>query len=528
MKWTLEAEDMLKKVPPFVRFAVKNRIEELAQELGQDIVTREIVQEAYQRFKGKGAKEYLDEYNPNLGQLNRKTSRLHREKKVKLEDFFAREGVDPLRYAFPKKEAVHAFPPGESLSEEEALKAWTEVSQEEDSSPPGYRTVYVHFPFCISRCLFCGFYMYAYSEEKVIKYIDALIKEIKQCKDLPVVSSRPIQAIYLGGGSPSALPPHLIEKLLDSLRRYLPLANDVEITMETRVIDITPDKVSAWFSNGVTRVSVGVQSFETEIRQRMGRKASRKEILEALELLAYHDKAPVIIDLIYGLPGQTLETWEKDLHTLIEETNVQGVDVYQLNIYRGGLLAKAIKEGKVPAPADIPQQAEMFALAREKLLSHGFKRLSVCHFARDTRERNIYNRLAKAGATCIPFGCGAGGRIKCYSFFQEGDFSRYIEKVNQNHKPIAAGFKFGEKAELLWALAGQIDELNLNLRVLGRKYGEDIESLFKPLLKQWEKVGLIKLLPDGRVIFTPAGEFWSTTLAQRLIDYYQLIKGGVI
>ena len=528
MKWTLEAEDLLKRVPPFVRFIVKTRIEALAQELGQEIVTREIVREAYRRFKGKGPKEHLEDYNPNLGELDRKSSRLHREKKVKLEDFFAREGVEPLRYAFPKKEAVHAFPPGESLSEEEALKAWNKLSREEDPSPPGQRSVYVHFPFCISRCLFCGFYMYGYSEEKVIKYIEALTEEIKKGKDLPVVSSRPIQAVYLGGGSPSALPPHLVEKLLDSLRRYLPLANDVEITMETRVIDITPDKVSAWFSNGVTRVSVGVQSFETEIRQRMGRKASRKEILAALELLVSQDKAPVIVDLIYGLPGQNLESWEKDLRTLIEETNVQGVDVYQLNIYRGGLLARAIEEGKVQAPADIPGQAEMFALAREMLLSHGFRRLSVCHFARDTRERNIYNRLAKAGATCIPFGCGAGGRIKGYSFFQEGDFGGYIEKVKQNQKPIAAGFKFGQKAGLLWALAGRIDELNLNLRDLGRKHGEDIEILFKPLLKQWERVGLVELLPDGRVIFTPAGEFWSTTLAQRLIDYYQIIKGGAV
>ncbi|OPL11923.1 MAG: hypothetical protein AVO38_15290 [delta proteobacterium ML8_D] len=430
--------------------------------------------------------------------------------------FFAREGVDPLKYAFDRKIAVHAGAGGQSLPAEEALPVWQALCIKPDISHR--RTVYIHIPFCRSRCLYCGFFMYTLSQGDSACYTDALLKEIEQASGFPAVASHSIHAVYMGGGTPTALDTEDLKRLIEAVCRLLPLADDCEITVEGRVADLGKQKMLACVAGGANRFSIGVQSFNTRVRQDVGRISDRAEILKMLTTLNDLGNEAAIIDLIYGLPGQTMNVWEDDLRTLIEDTKLDGVDLYQLNVFKGSLLNRAVNQCKLLPPADIPAQAEMFLKGREMMTAERFSRLSMSHWGRTPRERNRYNTFIRYGATCIPFGCGAGGRLHGHYFFQEGNLRSYYKHVNAGEKPVNTAILLPVHSPLFRNLVGQMENGKVNLTAIGEKHGIDLEAVFSPLLEQWERAGLIRRPGSGWIELTVAGEFWNVNLAQALID----------
>lgn len=501
IEWTKEALKAFEAVPPFVRPMAKKGVEAYARTKGHNCITPELLKSAKSTLMGRHKEE----------------SGSHDGKYVR--SFFAREGVDPLRYAFAHKSAVHAGAGGSPLPHEDALPTWEALSNRPDCSHR--RTVYIHIPFCQSRCLFCGFFMRLLKEGDSLCYTDALLREIEQVSGLPAVISHPIHAVYLGGGTPTALEAGDLRRLIETVRCTLPLANDCEITVEGRITDFGHDKMQACIAGGANRFSIGVQSFDTRVRQGVGRIADRAEVLRGLKALTDLDQGAVIIDLIYGLPGQTMAIWEKDLRTLIEETDLNGADLYQLNVFKGGPLIKAVDQGRLPAPADIPMQAEMFLRAREIMTRARFRHISMCHWGRGLRERSLYNSLIRYGATCIPIGCGAGGRLHGHYFFQEGNLEAYYRHVGAGEKPVATAILLPKYSPLFREMVGEMEMGRVDLLDLGRQYDLDLETVFSPLLMQWGKIGLVRLPGDGWIELTVAGEFWNVNLAQALIDYLQ-------
>lgn len=515
MKWTKEAKKAFEAVPPFVRPVAKKGIEAYARSLGRKIITPELLEDAKKNIMGKHGKKSTD-FTVNKEEADIKAP-------VPISQypnrFFAREGVDPLKYAFDRKVSVHAGAGGQPLPTEEALPTWQALCIKPDSS--SRRAVYIHIPFCQSRCLYCGFFMHTLRQGDSARYTDALIKEIEQVSGLPAVTSNPIHAVYLGGGTPTALDAEDLRRLIEAVCRLFPLANDCEITVEGRVADFGKEKMRACVAGGANRFSIGVQSFNTKVRQDVGRIADRTEVLKMLATLTDPDNGAAIIDLIYGLPGQTMAVWEDDLRTLIEETKMDGADLYQLNVFKGSLLSRAVNKGKLPPPADIPTQAEMFLKGREMMTAARFRRLSMSHWGRTPRERNRYNTFIRYGATCIPLGCGAGGRLKGHYFFQEGNLKAYYKRVNAGEKPLATAILLPAHSPLFRNLVGQMEDGKVDLAALGKQHGFDLETIFSPLLEQWEQTGLIQRPGDGWIELTVAGEFWNVNLAQFFIDYFQ-------
>ena len=516
MQWTEEAENYFDKVPPFVRPMARKGVETYARSRGYATITPELIRQAKDKTMGK--RKAKEKKPGNWGKLNRQTSRLHSE----TGRFFAREGVDPLRYAFDKKTAVHAGAGGTHLEKNQVMAAWKSCAAKPDYSQR--RTVYIHTPFCRSHCRFCGFYMFKLEPDSSQNYTHGLLQEISHAAQLPAVREQPIHAVYFGGGTPTDLNAEDLERLLLSVRKHLPLANDCEITVEGRVDNFTDAKTDACIRGGANRFSLGVQTFDTKVRRQMGRRADREEVLELLAKLCDRNQASVVIDLIYGFPDQTMDIWEADVRTFIEETELDGCDMYQLNIFQGGPLATAIEKGKIAPAADVPTQAEMFSIGRQMAMDARLKRLSMCHWGRSTRERNRYNSFTRYGATCIPFGCGAGGRLHGHYFFQEGGLPEYYQQVEAGKKPIATAMKLPEYTPLFRELVGRMEEGAVNLVQLGKESGLDLSSIFKPLITQWSQNGLLLAYDSGWLELTEAGEFWNVTMAQAMIDYFLLVK----
>lgn len=432
--------------------------------------------------------------------------------------FYARECDDPLTGAFDKKVSVHAGLAGSRIPEDRTGAVYRKLAS---TLRTGKTAAYIHIPFCENHCLYCGFFSRRFQDDAGAAYTDALIRELKDSASASLASSAPVHSVYLGGGTPSALSARDLKRLLDAVRTSLPLANDCEITVEGRIHNFGHDRISACLDGGANRFSIGVQTFHTELRQKMKRFATGDEAVRFIEKLAERDQAAVVIDLIYGFPGQTMEMWTDDLK-LASSLPLDGLDLYQLNVFRTSPLFRAIEQGAFPPAPDIGTQAVMFGKGVEFMENERWKRLSVSHWARTQRERNLYNLMMKSRNSCLQYGAGAGGCVSDYMLFNESSIEAYMSAVESGTKPVAVIIAPPDNPEIVKGITGELEQLKLNIRRLGMRAGADLEKLFGNLLLQWKRAGLVTL-DDGWVEPTLAGQFWEVNLAQALIDYYNTV-----
>ena len=234
----------------------------------------------------------------------------------------------------------------------------------------------------------------------------------------------------------------------------------------------------------------------------MQRVDDRETILKRLDKLCSYDDSAVVLDLIYGFPGQTMEIWEDDLKTAAS-LPLDGIDCYQLNVFEKSPLARYIANGKLPAAAGQAQKADMFARSVEYLTDQNWRRLSNNHWANSTRERNIY----------IAFGCGAGGRLFGNAFMMERKLADYYAILEKGEKPAAFLMAPKPNWHLLRTISADMDSGSISLAKISRAFGNvDLEGMAAPLLKQWAEAGL--LVKKGEWYYqTVAGQYWHVTRA---------------
>ena len=310
--------------------------------------------------------------------------------------------------------------------------------------------------------------------------------------------------------------------MLKAIKEYLPLANDYELTLEGRIHDLIPENLEVWMNNGVNRMSIGIQSFNTEVRQMVGRLDTKETVLERLAALKAYGQCSVVIDLIYGLPGQTMEVWEQDLADLVK-SGVDGADLYQLNVFDGSDLNRDITSGKVPPAATTSMQGDMFEFGRTYLEARAYRRLSAAHWSANNRERSLYNILAKAGVPMFPFGSGAGGNVDGYGMMLHRALKPYEDMVSRGEKPFMALMKQSDLQPFVNQVVSQLEQgyLNINTLVAMDSRLDELNWLYK----LWEKRGLV--LYNGLLYkLTSAGEFWTVNITQSTLEAMEYIITG--
>lgn len=431
-----------------------------------------------------------------------------------IEKYFAKEGVNPLSHAFERKIAVHPGVNPRAVHEDDIQITMQSLA---DKARTGDTVAYVHVPFCQTHCLYCGFYNRGYSKEESRRYADTLIKELQIWKDKRTMRDDPVHAVYFGGGTPTALEAEDLYRILNAVRQYLPLANDCEITVEGRLYNFDEKKMEACFHGGANRFSIGIQSFDTKVRQAMGRLVSREEAVKQLELLMSYRQAAVIVDLIFGFPMQTMDIWLEDI-AAAKSLNLDGLDCYQLNVYGQTPLGKAIKEGKIEPCADIPMQSEMFKNAVEVLTSSFYRRLSLTHWARTSRERNIYNLKVKGRANCLAFGPGAGGNLEGWFYINQPNYEKWQGLVNEGIKPVMALTEPVPRHYFYKHIAEGMEQGWVDFAELEKMYDVRVQQVLKPVLEQWQRAGLAEMR-GAVMLLTIAGQFWQVNLSHLLQDY---------
>ncbi|MFN7737488.1 MAG: radical SAM family heme chaperone HemW [Pirellula sp.] len=232
---------------------------------------------------------------------------------------------------------------------------------------------YIHIPFCRHRCGYCNFSLLANRDDLFERFLKGLATELGELRE-----PRPVQTLFLGGGTPSILPPTLMQQLLELLRHWLPLPHGGEWSIEANPLDIRDDSLKLWKEFGINRVSIGGQSFDPAKLKRLERDHSPAELKRAIEA-AQSEMDSVSLDLIFAAPDEALATWHSDLLHAIQ-SGVNHLSTYGLT-YEKGARFWGERERQIIKPVDEDTELEMYLDAIDTLSSHGFEHYEISNFA---------------------------------------------------------------------------------------------------------------------------------------------------
>lgn len=237
--------------------------------------------------------------------------------------------------------------------------------------------IYIHIPFCAKRCLYCDFFSSTDMQFKT-PYIQAIIREMELRKDY--IDNEPIETIYFGGGTPSQLGEKDFEKIFDAINRIFDTSQCQEITLEANPDDMTPEYVASLQKLPFNRISMGVQSFQEKDLRFLNRRHNREQAIRAVALCKEHGISNINIDLIYGLPGQTLDEWSLNLEEAIL-LDVPHISAYHLIYEERTALYKLLKEGGI-TPVDEELSVSLFSTLINRLTKAGYLHYEISNFAR--------------------------------------------------------------------------------------------------------------------------------------------------
>lgn len=301
--------------------------------------------------------------------------------------------------------------------------------------------LYIHLPFCSSKCPYCDFYSVKYSNQRVDLYWFALFMELEELSQK--VNNNLLQTIYIGGGTPSLVDPFYIRELIKMIRKRFKLIPAAEITVEVNPASINKEKITALKRAGINRLSVGIQSFNDRHLDFLGRKSSSEKNLEILSLIDQHfDNYSA--DLIFALPGQSLKEFNDDLKTMLN-FKPPHISLYNLEIHENTPFYNRYHSGELKLPSE-ELDAEMYELALAKLAAADYKHYEISNFAqRGYRARHNY--LYWLFEPYLALGPGAAAFDGNCRSENIADLNQYLNYYNPEKKSFKELIKGEKKAE---------------------------------------------------------------------------------
>ena len=235
--------------------------------------------------------------------------------------------------------------------------------------------IYIHIPFCKRRCIYCDFFSTTQSEKKA-DYVHALVRELEIRKDY--LDNEEIETIYLGGGTPSQLSQEELEEIFTYIYKVYKVTPDAEITLEANPDDLTPEYVAMLRTLPFNRISMGIQTFQEETLKLLHRRHTAQQAIEAFKRCREAGFQNISIDLIYGLPGETLETWEQDLQQAIA-LHPEHISAYHL-IYEEGTTLWNLREQNKVEEAEEELSLTLFKTLIERLTKAGYQHYEISNF----------------------------------------------------------------------------------------------------------------------------------------------------
>ncbi len=320
--------------------------------------------------------------------------------------------------------------------------------------------IYIHIPYCKQKCSYCNFY-FSVSLKTKEEFILSLLKEIEMNHDF--LGDNIVKTIYFGGGTPSLLSIEELEKIINKLSKYFVFDKKIEITLEANPDDISTDYLKNVKKIGITRFSLGVQSFHDEELKILNRSHNANKSIHAIEMINNEGFNSTNIDLIFSIPGSTMKDWERNLE-IADDLKIPHLSCYNLTIEDKTAISYQIKTGKLPA-IDEKTGAEMFLFAHEFLIGKGYDHYEISNYAMKGNMA-IHNTNYWRGKKYLGFGPSA------HSF--DGDSRQWnIANVRKYIQSIQAGI-IPSQGEVLTGRDKYNEYIMTGLRT---KWGVDIKEL---------------------------------------------------
>ncbi|MCL0031129.1 radical SAM family heme chaperone HemW [Dehalococcoidia bacterium] len=356
--------------------------------------------------------------------------------------------------------------------------------------------LYVHIPFCLSKCNYCDFNTYAGIENQFTSITNALVSELNYWGE---VLQRPkINTVFLGGGTPSYLPDKQKTLIFEAINSKFNLDNDVEITMECNPDDITPSRLDQWVSLGLNRLSLGVQSFDETILQSIDRRHTGEDALKAIECSKNSGVDNINIDLMFGLPNQELSDWVKTIKLALE-TNVSHFSIYGLQLEKGTPLEVSVLAGKISTPGN-ESMADMYETTCEILENTNYKQYEISNWSLEGKQCK-HNLLYWENKSYIGCGPGASSYVNGVRFTNIKSPKGYVKAIKKTKPNDSDIFR----SEAIFELEPQtvpiavLETMMLGLRLnegisdnqFRKKLGTSMFTVFEKEIRELVESGLI-------------------------------------
>ena len=370
------------------------------------------------------------------------------------------------------------------------------------------RAAYLHIPFCAHRCGYCDFATVAGQDHLADRYLDALAAEIATLGD-----PQPVETVFVGGGTPTHLNTHQLERFLRTVRAWFLLDPGGEFTVEANPGTLDADKVAVLAEYGVTRVSLGAQSFHPPLLRVLERNHDPDDVPRAVELVRQR-LAEVSVDLIFGVPGQTREQWAADLARAVA-LGVDHLSTYGLTYEKGTRLWKQRERGEV-RPLDEELERALYEHTMDALAAAGFEHYEISNFARPGH-RCRHNLVYWANEAYFGFGLGAARYVHGRREVNTRDLHTYLAAVQAGASPVQQWEELGPEERARETAVLQLRRLEGIDRVAFRvQTGCELDALAGRALRRHTARGL--LADDGRRVWlTREGKFVADTVFQSLL-----------
>jgi oxygen-independent coproporphyrinogen-3 oxidase len=365
--------------------------------------------------------------------------------------------------------------------------------------------LYIHVPFCLKKCHYCDFVSFPYGQDLVQSYLAGLERELGLYFQL--LAGKRVKTIYFGGGTPSCLKPRELAALFALIYRHVPVEYIKEVTIECNPGTISRERLTVFKGAGVNRISLGVQALQDEHLARLGRIHRTADVYKSYDLLRREGFANIGFDLIFALPGQTLDQWEDTLKKVIALAP-EHISTYNLVFEEGTPFHRWREEGKLIPPAE-ELDAAMYRLALEMLPAAGYQQYEIANFAQRNRECR-HNMTYWRNEPYLGLGPGAhsydGGRRR---WANESSLDKYLAALERGRVPVAT------REELTLELE-QAETVILGLRLcqgverkgFQKRFRQDLFAIYADNLERLAQQDLLEVIPQG-IRLTKKGLFFA-------------------
>ncbi|OSO91851.1 coproporphyrinogen III oxidase [Cylindrospermopsis raciborskii CENA303] len=370
---------------------------------------------------------------------------------------------------------------------------------------------YVHIPFCRRRCFYCDFPVYVTghrvtgeASHTISQYVDNICHEIS----ITPTFSQPLKTVFFGGGTPSLLSAKQIEQILSSLEQRFAMEAKIEISMEIDPGTFDLAHIQGYKSAGVNRVSLGVQTFTPELLKTAGRSHSVEDIFAAIDIVNQVEIPEFSIDLISGLPHQSIEQWQNSLTKGVEIAPTH-ISIYDLTIETGTVFGRYYQAGDHPLPTD-EITVKMYELGQEILTGAGYEHYEISNYAKPGHQCK-HNRVYWQNLAYYGFGMGATSYIEGKRFSRPRRIQEYYQWLN-NGAIIDVEVIYVDEELLETIMLGMRLAEGLNLGLLAERFGHQRVEKIQKCLQPYVISGWVKLTTNRLCLTDPQGFLFSNVV----------------